>query len=160
MYTAAALADIHDRTQRTFAKLLAHCATLAPADIDREIPGFGYPTIRLQIHHVIGAERYWLSVIRGSMVLDDDDAAHTTIASLAALRETVAAATRAYIDGASADELNTPRKMVTYGGGERLLAPAHIILRTQTHVFHHLGQIAAMCRLAGSPSPGSDFPIL
>lgn len=160
MYTPEALADIHDRTQRTFAKLLAHCATLAPVHVDRELEGFYCPTIRLQIHHVIGAERYWLGVIHGRMVLDDDDAVHTTIASLTALRETVAAATRAYIDGASAAELSTPRRMVTYGGGEHLLAPAHIILRTQTHFFHHLGQIAAMCRAVGSPSPGNDFPIL
>ena len=40
------------------------------------------------------------------------------------------------------------------------LAPAHVILRTQTHVFHHMGQLAAMCRLLGHPIPqGMDFPL-
>ncbi len=39
--------------------------------------------------------------------------------------------------------------------------PAHVILRTQTHLFHHMGQITAMCRLLGHPiPPGIDFPVV
>ena len=118
-----------------------------------------YATIRLQLHHVIGAEQYWLSVIHGRMDVDDDDSAYPTLAALSAFRERVAVATRAYIDGASTAELNTPRPMATWGGSERLLVPARVVMRTQTHVFQHQGQVVAMCRLLGSPASGMDFPI-
>jgi uncharacterized damage-inducible protein DinB len=159
MYTAEALADIHERTHRSLAKLLAHCDGLGAAAVDRPVEGFGYATVRLQLHHVIGAERYWLGVLEGRMDAEDDDAAFPTIASLAAFRERVAAATRAYLAGAAAPELNTPRPMVTWGGKRRVLVPAHVILRTQTHVYQHTGQVAAMCRLLGRPVEGMEFPL-
>ena len=159
MYTSEALADIHERTHRSLAKLLAHCGAFDPPAIDRELAGFGYPTVRLQLHHLIGAERYWLGVIQGRMEVDDDDGAYPTLAALSAFRERVAAPTRKYIDGASAAELTTPRAMVTWGAGEQVLVPARIVVRTQTHVFQHQGQVVAMCRLLGRPAAGTDFPI-
>ena len=34
----------------------------------------------------------------------------------------------------------------------------NVLLRTQTHLFHHMGQVAAMCRLLDHPIPdGFDF---
>lgn len=159
MYTPEALLDIHERTQRSLAKLLAHCAGFPQDDVDRELAGFGYPTVRLQLHHVIGAERYWLGVIQGRMDADDDDAAFPTIASLQAFRDAIASATRAYLAGASAAELNEARRMVVWGGAERVLAPARVILRTQTHVYQHTGQVAAMCRLLGRPVEAMEFPM-
>jgi uncharacterized damage-inducible protein DinB len=159
VYTSEALADIHERTHQCLAKLVAHCGALPTPAIDRQLEGFGYPTIRLQLHHVIGAERYWVGVLQGRMDADDDESSFPTLSALAALREKVALATQAYIRGASAAELNTPRKMVTWGGREQLLVPARVVLRTQTHVFQHQGQVVAMCRLLGSPASGTDFPI-
>jgi uncharacterized damage-inducible protein DinB len=32
-------------------------------------------------------------------------------------------------------------------------------MRTITHIYHHQGQVAAMFRLLGSPSPGFNYPI-
>jgi len=57
-------------------------------------------------------------------------------------------------------ELNTPREMTTWGDERVLLVPAHVVLRTQTHVFQHAGQVAAMARLLGRPVPaGLDLPL-
>lgn len=159
MYTADALADIHERTHRSLAKLMVHCGAMAPPEIDRPLEGFGYPTIRLQFHHVIGAERYWLGVIRGRVDAELDDEAYPTVATLSAFREEVAAATRAYLRDATSEELNTSRRMLTWGGREQELAPARIVMRTQTHIYQHQGQVVAMCRLLGSPAAGMDFPI-
>ena len=50
--------------------------------------------------------------------------------------------------------------MTTWGDRKMRLAPARVIVRTQTHVFQHQGQIAAMCRILGRPIPsGLDFPV-
>ncbi len=160
MYTSESLIDIHERSQRSLTKLLEHCRGFTIDEINREMDGFGYPTIRLQLHHIIGAEKYWIGVLQGHMYVDDDDPNYPTIESLEAYRQEIFEATKAYLKAASVAELNTPRKMITWPNNERILTPAHIVLRTQMHIYHHQGQVLAICRLLGKPCPGGlDFPI-
>ncbi len=159
MYTAHALFDIHERAHRNLAQLLQHCVPFDAGDLDRKLDGFGYPSVRLQIHHVIGAEEYWVGVLHGRVEADDNDASYPTIATLESYRARVAEATGEYLRGASADELNTARPMMTWGHREQVLAPARVILRVVTHLYHHQGQVSAMCRLLGHPVEGINFPI-
>lgn len=159
MYTSESLLDLHERAHQNLIDLLAHCHAFTVQDINREIPGFGYPTIRLQVHHGIGAEKYWMGVLQGRIDAEDDAPDYPSIQSLAAYREQVSAVTCEYLRGASSDELNTARPMMTWGNREQVLRPAHVVLRTITHLYHHQGQIAGMCRILGRPSSGWDFPI-
>ena len=163
MYTGEMLADLHQRGHRSFGKLVEHCGRLDVAQADREIAGFGYPSVRLQLIHAIGAEAYWVSVLQGRMDAEDRDGVLRTIASVADWRAAVAAATQAYLRTATPHELDTARPMTTFGGKSRELVPARVVLRTVTHLYHHQGQVVAMCRLLGSPvsSPasGMDFPL-
>ncbi len=140
-------------------KLLEHCSQFNAEELNREIAGFGYPTIRLQLHHEIAGEKYWIGVIQGRMDVDDDDPDYPTIESLEAYCQQIFSATEKYLHSASPDELNSPRRMITWGNKERILIPAHIIIRTQTHYYHHQGQIVAICRLLGKPLNGNDYPI-
>lgn len=158
MHTSEALLDFHERAHRNLRGLLAHCRQLSIEELDRELAGFGYPSVRLQLHHEIGAEQYWIAVLQGRIEVDDNDAAYPTVDSLEAYRQQVFAATEAYMRGASSAELNTARLMLTWGNKERLLIPAHVVMRTLTHLYHHQGQVAAMCRLPGKPIAGLDYP--
>lgn len=156
MYTREALLDLHDRCHRSLAGVVDHCRGLTPDQLDRSIEGFGYATIREQLQHAIGAERYWISVVRDAMDASEDPADAASIDTLASFR----AATRAYLRDASKAELNEPRAMRTFHGTRPALVPAHVVLRTQTHLYHHIGQVAAMCRLLDHPLPqGLDFPL-
>jgi len=160
MYTRAGLADLHERTHRSLGKLLDHCADFSDGDLRREIEGFGYPSIAEQLQHMIGAERYWVGVLRDRMLTDEDEADRASVEALRAFRKRVTDETAAYLDAASDAELNTRREMTTWGDKQVDLVPAHVLLRTQTHVFQHQGQVAAMCRLLGRPiPPGLDFPL-
>jgi len=159
VYTSEALLDLHERAHISMHKLLMHCQKLSAEDMIRELQGFGYGTVLLQLHHVIAAEKYWVSVLAGSMLIDDDPSDDTTIDSLSDYRKEVFDATEIYLRGASAEELNTARTMTTWGNKERTIVPAHVLLRTQTHFFQHQGQILAMCRLLGKPASGMDFPL-
>ena len=86
--------------------------------------------------------------------------AEVTTDSLEAYRQEVFGLTENYLRSASVEELNTPRIMTTWGNKEKELTPAHVVLRTLMHFYHHQGQIAAMCRLSGKPiPPGMDFPL-
>ncbi len=159
MHTPEALLDLQERAHRNLAALLDHCRELDAEQLNRELPGFGYPTVRLQLHHAIGAQEYWLGVLRGVVEVEDNDADFPAIDTLEAWRARVFASTEAYLRSVSAATLNTARPYLTWGGREKTMAPAHVILRTQTHLYHHQGQVLAMCRLLGRPAGGFDFPL-
>ncbi|MCP3904312.1 MAG: DUF664 domain-containing protein [Planctomycetes bacterium] len=160
MYTKDALLDIHERCHRSLQQFIEHCRTLSGEEQSRALNGFGYPTVRLQLHHIIGAEKYWVSVVQGCMDASEDDADAASMDAIETFRRSVAATTRAYLDAASDAELNTPRPMTTWNRPNRVLTPAHVIMRTQVHIYHHLGQVSAMCRTMGpTPPAGLDYPL-
>ncbi len=160
MHTPEGLRDLHERTHRKLAELIAHCGELDLEALNRVMDGFGDGTLRLQLHHALTAERYWVGVIHGRMDADNDAEKYPDVPSLEALRAEVFAFTDGYLAGATAAELNTARPMTTWDGKEHPLAPAHVVLRTVTHIYHHMGQVAAMCRLLGHPvTQGVNYPI-
>jgi uncharacterized damage-inducible protein DinB len=159
VYTSDMLQDVHERSHRNLKSLMAHCRPFSEAELSREFDGFGYPSILLQLHHEISCEKYWLGVLHGRMDVDENESEFRTVESLEAYRDEVSAATETYLSGASTDELNTPRPMVTWRERKRILVPAHVIMRTNAHLYHHQGQILAICRLLGKPGEGMDYPI-
>lgn len=160
MYTATALLDLHDRVHRSLQGFLDHCAGFSDEELARELDGFGYPSIRLQLHHVIGAEQYWFGLLRGLMLTDEDEADYASIDALRAFRERVADATTEYLRATSDAALNAPKTVTNWQNKQVDVVPAHVLLRTQTHIFQHQGQVAAMSRLLGRPIPsGLDFPL-
>ncbi len=160
MHTQPGLIDLHERTHRSLCGFLDHCAGFSDDEQVRELEGFGYPTLRLQLHHVIGAEQYWVGVLKGLMLTDEHEADYASMDALGAFRERVFDTTQAYLRATPDDELNAVRTVTTWGDKQVDLAPAHVLLRTQTHIFQHQGQVAAMCRLLGRPIPaGLDFAL-
>ncbi len=160
MFAPADLLELHRRTHLGLDRLLDHCAGFSQAELTRSLEGFGGSTVLLQLHHGVGAERYWIGVLEGKMLVDEIETDHASIGALRAFRDRVTAATRAYLRGASENELATAREVTTWGDRRVTVVPAHVLLRTQTHVFHHKGQVAAMCRILGRPVPqGMDYPV-
>ena len=160
MYTRDALLDIHDGSHRSLSMLLEHCRGLDDEQFNRELDGFGYPSVRSQLHHIISAQRYWLSVIEDRMNADENEDAYRSIDDLEAFRPETHRLTETYIRTTPEDQLSARRDFVVWGGDRRPLVPAQVILRTQTHIYHHMGQVTAMCRLLGHPTlPGMDFPL-
>ena len=159
MHTAEALLDLHQRSHQSLVALLTHCRAFSSDELNRELEGFGYSTVQLQLHHLIGAEKYWIGVLEGRIDADEDAPDYPTIKLLENYREQVISVTKAYLESASGEDINTARPMMTWGEREQVLTPSQVFLRTQTHLYHHLGQIAIMCRLLGKPSNGLDYPI-
>ena len=159
MLTSEGLLEVHERAHRNLKDYLAHSLTLDSEAIDREMAEFNGSSVRLQLHHAIGAERYWIGVLEGRIDADDDAHLYPTIESLEGYRDATFTVTQAYLRNASVEELNTPRPMKTWRGEEHVLHPGHVLMRTITHIYHHQGQIATMFRLLGSPSPGFNYPI-
>ncbi len=160
MYTTAAVLDMHERAHKSLERLIQHCGQLSVEEIDRELPGFGYPSIRRQLEHMIGAQEYWVRVIRGRYTEDESAGEFPTVAAIESYRLRVANETDEYLNASSEDELNGAREMLTWPNKLRTLIPAHVVVRTLTHIYQHQGQVLAMCRLLGRPGPaGLDFPL-
>jgi uncharacterized damage-inducible protein DinB len=159
MYTSTALLDMHERGHRSLSKVLAHCRQFTQEEIDRELPGFEEGTLRLRLHHIVGCEDYWIGVLRGTVLEDDRPGDYPDIAAIEAYRALVYSETEEYLASATNDELNTRRTMTVWKDTQRELVPAHVFLRTLTHIYHHLGQALVMCRVLGRPLDGADFPL-
>ncbi len=160
MHTRETLLDIHEHAHRNLMALLDHCRRLSNEQLHRPLDGFGYATVQLQLHHAIGAEQYWIGVLQGRIEADDDAPAYPTIDTLETYRQSTYSATETYLHSATPEKLNTTCRMMTWGNRERELTPAHVVMRTVTHLYHHQGQITAMCRLLGQPTQGLDYPLV
>jgi len=160
MSLPAALQVFHGRVHDSLSRLMAHCRGLTEEELNQELEGFGYPTVRLQLHHLIGAQKYWIGVLQGRIDAEEDDHLYPTVRHLEAYRSVVFEATEAWLQGVTEKELQTTRPMLTWSGKKQDLTPVHVFYRTQTHVFHHQGQVLAMCRSMGRPgTAGMDYPV-
>lgn len=91
--------------------------------------------------------------------MDEDEDLYPDLSTLIRFREEVAHESERYLRESSPGELDEPREMTIWGDRKKRLAPAHVIIRTQVHIYHHQGQVLAMCRLIGKPANGFDYPI-
>ncbi len=160
MYTTDAIGDQQRRCHWSLCALMSHCESLTENELHQTHELFGGSTVQMELHHIIGAQRYWLSVIDGPVNADDDEANFPTIESLCMFRDDVHARAIGLIESMGDVALNASRPMTTFGGGVHELAPAHIIVRTQTHQYQHAGKITAMCAAMGKPAPPKlDYPL-
>jgi len=159
MHSIEGLLDIHARVHENVKDLIAHCAGLSAEEAERRLEGFGEATIRLQIHHAIGAEGYWMDVLQGRPDATDTSPDFPDVASLEAFRDVTCEATRSFLASLDEAALNSPRTVKLWNGEAVDLSPAQVFLRTQTHYYHHQGQVLAMCRALGRPGSGFNYPI-
>jgi uncharacterized damage-inducible protein DinB len=157
MYNAETLLDIHARAHESLRRLIAFCGTLTTDELRRPLPGFGFPTVLRQLVHTIGAEVYWQTVVTRGYNEEATLPSVPDLAAIEAFRAQTASATRSYLQRATEAELNTPRRMISDPGQTRLLRPADVIMRVVTHIFHHQGQVLAMCRSIGKPNDRHDL---
>ncbi|MBD3232247.1 MAG: hypothetical protein GF315_00835 [candidate division Zixibacteria bacterium] len=161
MYSAQGLLEFCKRANGSLEKLIEHCRCFSDDEFNRRIDGFGYSTIKHQLHHAIAAQKYWIGVLEDRMDVDDDPDDSFTIDDMEEYHNAVQRIAESFLRSASTEELTTARPMTTWGDIEKILIPAHVVIRTLTHLYHHQGQIVAMCRLMNKPvEPGLDYPII
>ncbi len=160
MFTSESLAEIHRRAHKSFETLVSHCRSLSEVELNREFIEFGYPSIRLQIHHIIGAELYWIEVLKGNIQADDDSPDYPTVDSLEKYRISTVNNTQEYLKNISPHDLNTPNRRETWGGTAHNFVPGNVIIRPIVHFFQHAGQISVMFKFLKKPVLSLDYPIL
>jgi uncharacterized damage-inducible protein DinB len=148
---------LHSWTHSSLTLLLDHLATIPNADYAKELSGFGFPTLRAQIIHILNCEGFWIHTLQGARFKDEDLANWPSAPDARVLQRRVSANTLDYLSGLTDEQLNADTELHFSDGDKAVRTPALVLHHILTHAFHHKGQIVAMCRALGHPAPDTDL---
>jgi uncharacterized damage-inducible protein DinB len=157
MFTKSGIIELHAIMHERLDLLLSHIATV-PDDLhQKQISGFGSPSIWKQLVHILNCEEFWIHSLQNKAFADWREEDFPTVPELLAAKDRIRNATRIYVEDLTEEQLNSTltKRPVDWGG--ELRSPAFILLHVITHAFHHKGQIVAMLRIVGYPTPDTDM---
>ena len=157
MFTVDGIRRFHGWTHACLNLVLDHLSTI-PADDDvREVPGFGFPTLRQQVIHIFNCEAFWVHTLQGLPFIDRSQNSCPALSDAKCLKEEVSAGTIAYLSGLTDRQLNSNTELHFPDGDIAVRTPAFVVHHVLTHAFHHKGQVVAMCCALGHPAPDTDL---
>ncbi len=157
MFTVDGILKFHFWTHTCLTLVLDHLSAISASDYTKEIPGFGFPTLRGQVIHIFNCEGFWIHTIQGLTFQDLDPADYSSVADARLLQRQVSEQTFAYLSGMTDQQINSNTELRFPDGDTAIRTPAFVLHHVLTHAFHHKGQIVAMCRVLGHPAPDTDL---
>jgi uncharacterized damage-inducible protein DinB len=157
IFSKTAITGLHSGLHDCLDVVLDHLAGMPRDLLAQDVGGFGRPTVREQIAHILSTETGWVCGLQLLPIRRIDPLTLTTVDDFRQVKKNTMSATIAYLDSISEHQLNTEleRYPERWIGPHR--SPAFILLHIITHGFHHKGQIVAMLRLLGYPAPDTDL---
>ena len=157
MFTLVGIRKFHGWTHASLTTLLDHLSTLPAGEYTKELPGFGFPSVRQQLVHIFNCEGFWIHLLRGLDFHDRNPADCPTVNDASVLQQELTRQTLAYLSGLTDQQLNSDTELRFPDGDVAVRTPALVLHHVLTHAFHHKGQIVAMCRTLGYPAPDTDL---
>ena len=157
VFTLDGVRKLHGWTHASLDLVLDHLSTMPTSDYVRELPSFGFPSLRDQVIHVFNCEGFWVHALQGQQYTDRTIEECPTVADARLLQKEASRWTDAYLSNLTNQQLNTNAELRFPDGGGTVRTPALILHHVLTHAFHHKGQIVAMCRALGHPAPVTDL---
>lgn len=157
MFTLDGIRKFHHWTHSTLGLVLDHLATIPAGDYTKEVPGFGFPTLRHQVLHILNCEGFWVHNLQGLSYGDQAISECPSISDARAFEQEICEQTLAYLSRLSDQQLNADTELRFSDADHAVRTPALVLHHMLTHAFHHKGQIVAMCRLLGHPAPDTDL---
>lgn len=157
MFTVGGIRKFHDWTHASLNLVLDHLSTIPREHYAKEVPNFGFRTLREQTVHIFNCEAFWVHVLQGKDYFDRTAAQCPAVEDARRFQEDVRQATEAYLSTLSDGHLNTHAELRFSDGDAGVHTPALVLHHVLTHAFHHKGQIVAMCRALGYPAPDTDL---
>ncbi len=157
LFTLAAIRKFHDWTHASLTLLLDHLSTIPATDYAKEVPGFGFPTIRAQVVHILNCEGFWIHTLQAVPFVNQDPARCPTVSDARVLQREVSRKTLNYLSDLSDQRLNDQIELHFPDGDTAVRTPALVLHHVLTHAFHHKGQVVSMCRTLGYPAPDTDL---
>lgn len=157
LFTKEGVIALHAWTHERLDTVFEHVRVLASPEFTQAISGFGQPSVRDQLAHILAAESGWIRRLKKLTSEKRELVSSRDLSALEAARKNVVSATQAYLRDLSELQLNTALETVPEEWVGPARSPAFILQHICTHAFHHKGQIAAMCRILGHPLPDTDL---
>jgi len=157
LFTLEGIRKFHSWTHASLNLLLDHLSTIPAGDYAKEIPNFGFPTLRNQVVHLFSTEESWVRVLQGLDYANRNPAQHPAVADARRLQQEIIRATHTYLSTLTDQQLNTDTQLRFSDGDSAIRTPALVLHHVLTHAFHHKGQIVAMCRALDRPAPDTDL---
>ena len=157
LFTVDGMRKLHGWTHACIGVVLEHLSTIPASDYARELPEFGFSTLREQVVHIFNCEGFWVHTLQGLVYVERKPAAYPVVADARLLQEEAIRQTHAYLAELTDEELNTNTELRFPDGDMAVRTPALVLHHMLTHAFHHKGQIATMCRVLGHPAGDTDM---
>src|SRR4051812_43099571 len=101
LFTVEGVRKLHSWTHSCLNLVLDHMSTISSSDYAKELPNFGFPTLRQQVIHVFNCEGFWIQTLQCSRHIDWAPDQFPTIADARRLQQQVTARTHAYLSSLS-----------------------------------------------------------
>jgi uncharacterized damage-inducible protein DinB len=157
VFTILGVRKFHDWTHASLTLLLNHLSAIPAAEYAKEVPGFGFPTVRAQVVHILNCEGFWIHMLQAIPFDDQDPANWPTVSDARRLQSEVSVRTLNYLSRLNEQGLMAPAELHFPDGDVSVRTPALILHHVLTHTFRHKGQIVSMCRILGYPAPDTDL---
>ena len=157
VFTVEGIRKFHGWTHACISLVLDHLSTIPAGDYLKEVPGFGFGTLREQAIHIFNCEGFWIQMLRGLPHNNRKPEACPAVADAQVLQQDVSRQTHVYLSSLTDQQLNTNTELHFPDGDVAVRTPALVLHHVMTHAFHHKGQIVAMCRALGHPAADTDL---
>ena len=157
MFTVEGIRKFHGWTHACISLVLDHLSTIPAGDYVKEVPGFGFGTLREQAIHIFNCEGFWVQILRGPPYNNREPEECPAVADARVLQQEVSLQTHAYLSSLTDRQLNTNTELRFPDGDVATRTPALVLHHFLTHAFHHKGPIVAMCRALGHPAGDTDL---
>jgi uncharacterized damage-inducible protein DinB len=157
VFTLPGIRKFYSWTHASLTLLLDHLSTIPANEYANEVPGFGFPTVRAQVIHILNCEGFWIHTLQKIPFVDRDPANWPTVSDARVLQREVSMRTLNYLSRLSEQDLIAATELHFSDGDTAVRTPALILHHVLTHAFHHKGQIVSMSRILGYPAPDTDL---
>ncbi len=157
MFTLAGIRTLHSWTHASLSLVLDHLSTIPGRDYAKEVPGFGFSSLRAQVIHILNCEGFWIRTLQSVAFEDERPDDWLDVSDARVLQREVSQKTLNYLSCLTDQQLNAGTQLFFPDGDTAVRTPALILHHVLTHAFHHKGQIVSMCRILGYPAPDTDL---
>lgn len=157
MFTADGARKFHGWTHASLNLVLDHLSTIPAENYVKEMPGFGFRTLRDQAIHIFNCEGFWIHTLQGLRYVNRTPEKCPAIVDARLLQREVIEQTNGYLSNLTDQQLNADAELHFADGDLAVRTPALVLHHVLTHAFHHKGQIVAMCRALGHPARDTDL---
>jgi uncharacterized damage-inducible protein DinB len=157
VFTLDGVRKFHGWTHASLNLVLDHLSTIPASDYVKELPNFGFHTLREQVIHIFNCEGFWIHTLQGRRYVDRKPEECPAVTDARLLQQEVSAVTQVYLSNLTDQQLNSDTELHFPDSDVAVRTPALVLHHVLTHAFHHKGQIVAMCRALGHPAYDTDL---